>query len=87
MSLHSFDITKGVSPDYMHCACLGVSKLMIGLWTNTTRCRQTEHDLHKSIGAIDINVTNIKTPTEITRKPRGLGDVHHWKGCACVMHS
>ena len=71
MLLTSFDVPKGISPEYMHCACLGVSKLMISLWTNTTRCKQTPHDIH---------ISNIRTPTEITRKPRGLGDVQHWKG-------
>ena len=49
MALEKFDFGKGISPEYMHCALLGVSKLLLNLWTDTSRCKNTPHDIHTDI--------------------------------------
>lgn len=79
-TLESFDVVNGVSPDYMHCALLGVTKLLLGLWTDTSRCLRTHHDLHCHILSMDACIETFWTPSEITRKPRGLSQLKHWKG-------
>ena len=78
--LRSFDLVNGMSPDYMHCALLGVTKVLLKLWTDRTRSRDTIHDVHADIPVIDERMKRITVPTEIRRKPRGVGDVKHWKG-------
>lgn len=82
MTMKHFDFVKGTSPEYMHCALIGVAKLLIGLWTDSAKCMGKGYDIRKHISAIDELMTsrNIQTPSEITRKPRGLSDVKHWKG-------
>ena len=49
MTLEGFDFGKSISPEYMHCALLGVSKLLLNLWTDTSRCKNTSHDLHRNV--------------------------------------
>ena len=71
---------NGMSPDYMHCALLGVTEVLLKLWTDRTRNRDTIHDVHADIPVIDERMKRITVPTEIRRKPRGVGDVKHWKG-------
>lgn len=81
--LRSFDLVNGMSPDYMHCALLGVTKLLLKLWLDKTRNRHTIHDLHTDIPVIDERMKQISVPSEIRRKPRGVADVKHWKG-TCI---
>lgn len=80
--LNSLDFIKGMSPDYMHSTLLGVSKLLLKLWTTTSICRSTLHDIHGSADMRIINnrIDKILIPSEIRRKPRGMADVKHWKG-------
>lgn len=70
--LKSLDFIKGFSVDYMHCALLGVSKLLLNLWTNPARCRNTDHNLIASIPVMDNRIKCIQVPSMINRKPRGL---------------
>lgn len=37
--LKSLDLVRGMSHDYMHCGLLGLSKMLLGLWTDTAWCR------------------------------------------------
>lgn len=69
-----------MSVEYMHCALLGVSKLLLSLWTDCARCRDTHHDLRSAIPRLDKVLGGIKVPSVIRRKPRGLSDIKHWKG-------
>lgn len=78
--LKSLHFIKGFSIDYMHCALLGVSKLLLSLWTDPARCRNTDHNLVSSISLIDSHMKGIQVPLMITRKPRGLCELKHWKG-------
>jgi hypothetical protein len=70
----------GMSPDYMHCALLGVSKLLLNLWTDTARCRSTNHNLHADVKILDERIAQITVPSEILHKPREISDMKHWKG-------
>jgi hypothetical protein len=86
--LKSFDIINGMSVKYMHCALLGVSKLLLSLWTDTSRCRGSCHNIRDAIPLIDkMLISNVKTPYTIRRKPRGLTEMKHWKGAALLIYS
>lgn len=88
MTLQHFNFIKGTSPDYMHCALLGTAKLLVSLWTETARCRGSEHDIRRHIPVIDqLLTTNIVTPAEIIRKPRGLSQLKHWKGMVALYYT
>ena len=69
-----------MSTDYMHGALLGVSKLLLSLWTDPSRCRGTLHDLLPDILLLQERFKLIELPTEIRRKPRSISDLKHWKG-------
>ena len=78
--LTRLDLVRGISPEYMHSGLLGVSKHLLTLWTSTSRCSGTAHDLHSLIGVIDERIKTIKVPLELQRKPRGINELVHWKG-------
>ena len=84
--LNSFKIVEEFSPDYMHGALLGVTKLLINLWTAPSKCRGTDHDLHSVVDLLDERIQQMKIPSEIRRSPRGIKDVKHWKG-TYIMHA
>ena len=72
----------------MHCALLGVSKLLLSLWMDAARCSGTSHDLRADISLLDERISKIEVPSEIRRKPRGISDMKHWKGtraCTCIV--
>jgi len=60
-----------MSPDYMHSALLGVSKLLLNMWIK---------DQHIDVGVVEERIKLIDVPTEISRKPRGIRELKHWKG-------
>lgn len=64
----------------LHCALLGVSKLLLNLWTYSSRSRGTPHDLHSDVLLLNDRLSRVKVPSLIRRKPRGLNDLKHWKG-------
>ena len=69
------NLVKGISPEYMHSALLGVSKLILNLWIN---------DQHIEIGAVEERMKQIDVPTEVARKPRGIRELKHWKGTLAI---
>lgn len=69
-----------MSPEYMHCALLGVSKLLLSLWTDTSRSRGTNHNLCPLIDVINERIASVSVPNEIGRRPRSVSEVKHWKG-------
>ena len=78
--LRSFNFINGMSVEYMHCALLGVSKLLLSLWTDSARCSNTIHDIRHAIQQLDNRINRIKVTSSIRRKPRGISDLKHWKG-------
>lgn len=75
--LKSLDIVKGMSPDYMHYALLGVSKLLLSLWIDGTRCCGTTHDLHSKLTMIDTGIHHIEVPSEVRRKTRNINKLKY----------
>ena len=73
-------VNKGISLEYMHCALLRVTKLLLNMWTDGTRSRNTIHGIHTDIARLDERISHICVPSEIQRKPRGISDIKHWKG-------
>ena len=63
----------------MHLALLGVSKLVLGLWMSKSRA------LHTNLHAIENRMRQIQVPTEISREPRGLSELKHWKGTVAYV--
>lgn len=59
----------------MHLALLGVSKLVLGLWTN-------ERVIRANLNVVEKRIKQIEVPTEISREPRGISELKHWKGTA-----
>ena len=72
--LRHFDLIKSTSPEYMHLALLGVSKLVLGLWLKQSTA------MRANLNVIEERIKQIEVPTEICREPRGLSKVKHWKG-------
>ena len=72
--LRHFDVIKSVSPEYMHLALLGVSKLVLSLWLKESAA------MHANRNVIEERIKHIEVPTEICREPRGISEVKHWKG-------
>lgn len=64
----------------MHGTLLGIAKTLLKLWTVTSKCHGTDHDLHSLIDVLDDRIKYITVPSEIRRSPRGIKDVKHWKG-------
>ena len=67
-----------MSVEYMHCALLGVSKLLLSLWTDPARCGGMLHDIR-------VCDDRIKVPSSIRRKPRTVSDLKHWKGQSSTL--
>ena len=72
--LRHFDVIKSVSPEYMHLALLGVSKLALSLWMKVSAA------MRANLSVIEEIIKHIEVPTEICREPRGISEVKHWKG-------
>ena len=63
-------------------ALLGVSKLVLGLWMSESRA------VRANLHVIENRMKQIQVPTEISREPRGLSELKHWKGrVAFVTHN
>ena len=69
----------------MHCALLGVARLLLTLWTTSSKCHGTKYDLHLAIVQLDGRITKIQVLSEIRRFPRGIHEMKHWKGSYFIM--
>ncbi|XP_031342118.1 uncharacterized protein LOC116170009 [Photinus pyralis] len=73
-----FGLVSGFPLDYMHMACLGVMKRVLGHWLQGA----AEHRLAPSkrqIASRRILDVAEHTPCEFDRKPRSLTEVDYWK--------
>lgn len=66
--------------EYMHCGLLGVSKLLLTSWTDTSRSNSTLHDLRYAVPLMDERMHKIIVASSIRRKPCGISELKHWKG-------
>lgn len=72
MFLPGFDIITGVTIDYMHCVLLGITKMMLTLWTDRTYSAQPWSLGLDKIKKLEQRYLGIKPPNVITRTPRSL---------------
>lgn len=76
--LPNFDLVRCVAIDYMHCALLGVTKLMMTLWFDKSH-KEKIFSIATKISEVDNRLLKIKPPNFIARLPRSLSEVSHYK--------
>ena len=76
--LPGYDIIKGTSIDYMHTVLLGIVKMLMSRWFDTTY-RHSPYYCGDKISICDSRRANIKPPNNISRIPRSLYDRTHYK--------
>ncbi|CAG2245020.1 unnamed protein product [Mytilus edulis] len=79
MAFKYYDFVKSSSIDYMHGVLLGITKLLINLWTNGSNSKEY-FSISSSISIIDERLKRIKPPSYITRVPRTISNhIKYWK--------
>ena len=76
MKLHNYDIIIGTGIDYMHCTLLGITKQLLSLWFGTEHNKENYY-LGRQVKIVDNHLKEIKPPSIIHRRPRGIAD--HFK--------
>lgn len=78
MFLKHFDFLNGVVIDYMHGVCSGVMKMMLGLWFGKEN-KGNASSYYNCRSKVNDYLLKIKPTVFITRVPRSLDDIVHWK--------
>ncbi|XP_043206989.1 uncharacterized protein LOC122373208 [Amphibalanus amphitrite] len=79
-NLPAFDLVSGYVPDYMHCVCLGVVKMMTELWFSTKNHAEAYYiGQKKNVLAINARLLGIRPPKVVTRLPRVITTRKDWK--------
>lgn len=79
MTLRNFDCVKSIAIDYMHCICLGVTKLLTRLWF-AKEFANTHFSLHSKLELVDERLSNIKPCKFVSRLPRSIKEhLGYWK--------
>ena len=73
-----FSLVNGIAIDYMHGVLLGVEKLLLELWC-TKNYKEKPFSLYASLSTINERLTSIRPTLDITRLPRSIIDLQHWK--------
>lgn len=75
-----FDLIKGMSFDYMHCVLLGICRLLLRLWLQSSHHEELWY-IGTKVTLVDSRLCSIMPPSEIKRTPRSLGStMKFWKG-------
>ena len=75
-----FDLVEGVSVDYMHCVLLGVCRLLLRLWLQSSNHQKLWY-IGTRIPDLDARLCSIKPPSEMQRTPRSMeSTLKFWKG-------
>jgi hypothetical protein len=77
--LKTFDPVWGCPVDYMHGITLGVMKLLMSLWFESSHHKEPWY-LGRAVGIVDQRLRNIHPPSEISRTPRSITERHFYKG-------
>lgn len=86
MFLPGLDIISGVTIDYMHCVLLGITKMLLTLWTDNSYSAQPWYLGPDNIKKLEERYLAIKPPNVITRTPRSLlKNLAHFK--ASELHA
>lgn len=72
MFLPGFDIITGVTIDYMHCVLLGITKMVLTLWTDKSYSAQPWYLKPDKIKKLEERYLAIQPPNVITRTPGSL---------------
>ena len=90
MLLPGFDIITGVTIDYMHCVLLGITKMLLTLWTDKSYSANPWYLGPDKIKKLEQRYLEIKPPNVITRTPRNLlKNLAHFKAselCAFLLY-
>ena len=79
-NLPHFDLVLGFVPDYMHCVCLGVVKMMTEMWLSSkNHAEQFYIGQKRHLSVISSRLATIKPPNAITRLPRPITVRKDWK--------
>ncbi|XP_060599450.1 uncharacterized protein LOC132753052, partial [Ruditapes philippinarum] len=76
--LKHFDAINSCVIDYMHGVCLGVMKTMLTLWFDKSN-KDEYFSVFKSKNTVNNILQNIKPTIYVTRMPRSLDNLCHWK--------
>lgn len=80
----SFDIIDGMSVDYMHCVLLGVTRMLLRLWFNSSSHLEMWY-IGNAVKVVDSRLCCIAPPSEIQRTPRSIEKtVKYWKGTSIM---
>ena len=75
-----FDLVCGVAMDYMHCVLLGVTRLLLHLWFDSSHHREPWY-MGKHVAEVDLRLCAIRPPDEIPRTPQSIKEtLRYWKG-------
>ncbi|XP_070174358.1 uncharacterized protein [Littorina saxatilis] len=78
MCFPHFDVIRGVALDYMHCVCLGVTKMLMTLWFDKSHKSQP-FSISNKLTEVSSRLMKIKPPNFLSRLPRPLTDMCHYK--------
>ena len=75
-----FDIINGMSADYMHCVLLGVTRMLLRLWLNSTYHSELWY-IDTAVKVVDSRLGCILPHSKIQRTPRSIEKtMKYWKG-------
>ncbi|CAG2216785.1 unnamed protein product [Mytilus edulis] len=78
MFLKNFDVIRGFVIDYMHGICGGIMKMLLTFWFDKKFKHQT-FSLFNEKNNVNRRLAAIKPNIHITRPPRSLDELCHWK--------
>lgn len=79
-----YDLIDGMSIDYMHCVLLGVGRLLLKMWIQSSYHQELWY-IGNQVKSIDERLCSITPPDEIQRTPRSIElTVKFWKGIFCA---
>ena len=84
--LQLFNIIRVVPIDYIHCVLLGIVKMHLTLWFDKTHGNEP-FSIAPRISEVDKCLHAIKTPSFITRFPRSLTKIAHFKAAELKNYS
>ena len=90
MVLPGFDIINGVTIDYMHCVLLGITKMLLTLWTEKSYSSNPWYLGSENVKKLEQRYLDIKPPNVITCTPRSLlKNLAHFKAselCSFLLY-
>lgn len=78
MLLPNFDMVRGFVPDYLHCVCYGVMRMLFTLWFDSSNHNERFY-IGTRIPEIDARLQQLRPPSEIQRVSNSITDRGRWK--------